>query len=252
MLIYPYKKGSQSARNLAKALGAKRIKQDSTTFIGRAYKKVVNWGNSKVFPEIDKCQVINKPECVALTANKLTFFKHMEGAVAGRVPESTTCIGEAAKWIEDGCDVVERHSLTGHSGKGIRIVDIERDLQQAPLYVKYVPKTNEYRVHVFDGKVLDVQRKARNRDVEDVNVNWKIRNHGNGFIYARNEEHEVPEDVEVQAVNVVHHLGLHFGACDVVWNEKRQKAYVLEVNTAPGLFGTTLDKYAEAFKNEQF
>jgi D-alanine-D-alanine ligase-like ATP-grasp enzyme len=41
---------------------------------------------------------------------------------------------------------------------------------------------------------------------------------------------------------------LDFGAVDVIWNEKEDKYYVLEVNTACGLEGTTLDKYVEQFR----
>jgi D-alanine-D-alanine ligase-like ATP-grasp enzyme len=43
-------------------------------------------------------------------------------------------------------------------------------------------------------------------------------------------------------------LGLDFGAADVLFNARRNQAYVLEVNTAPGLEGQTVNDYAEAFK----
>jgi D-alanine-D-alanine ligase-like ATP-grasp enzyme len=43
-------------------------------------------------------------------------------------------------------------------------------------------------------------------------------------------------------------LGLDFGAIDMIYNERRNQYYVLEVNTACGLTGTTLDKYVEVFK----
>jgi glutathione synthase/RimK-type ligase-like ATP-grasp enzyme len=41
-------------------------------------------------------------------------------------------------------------------------------------------------------------------------------------------------------------LGLDFGAVDIIWNEREDKCYVLEVNTAPGLQGSTLENYANA------
>jgi len=44
-------------------------------------------------------------------------------------------------------------------------------------------------------------------------------------------------------------LGLDFGAVDIVYNENDNKAYVLEINTAPGLSGTTLEKYVEVFSH---
>ena len=45
-------------------------------------------------------------------------------------------------------------------------------------------------------------------------------------------------------------IDLQFGAVDIIWNEKENKCYVLEINTAPGLVGTTLTKYTEAFTKE--
>lgn len=41
-------------------------------------------------------------------------------------------------------------------------------------------------------------------------------------------------------------LGLESGAVDIIWNEKENKCYVLEVNTAPGICGITTKKYTDA------
>ena len=41
--------------------------------------------------------------------------------------------------------------------------------------------------------------------------------------------------------------GLTFGSVDVIYNEHRDKAYVLEVNTASGLSGETVDDYVKMF-----
>ena len=42
--------------------------------------------------------------------------------------------------------------------------------------------------------------------------------------------------------------GLDFGAVDVIWNSRRLEAYVLEINSAPGLQGQTVENYAAAFR----
>jgi D-alanine-D-alanine ligase-like ATP-grasp enzyme len=76
-------------------------------------------------------------------------------------------------------------------------------------------------------------------------VDWKVRNHAGGFIYSH-QNIEVPHDVIEQALFAYYETGLDFGAVDVIWNEREGKAYVLEINTAPGLEGTTLTKYKEA------
>jgi hypothetical protein len=168
-----------------------------------------------------------------------------------RTPEFTTSRATAKAWLATGYTVVERHVLNGHSGEGIRLVVAGEgeDIENSPLYVKYVPKKQEYRIHVCGGQAVDIQRKARRKDIADEDINWKIRNHANGFVFARNEDGQVPDDVVVQAVKAVKVLGLAFGAVDVIFNEKEQRAYVLEVNTAPGLMGETLDGYVRRFKD---
>lgn len=249
MNIFPYKAGSKSAKALAQALGIKQIKRERSRFKGAARKLVINWGCSQLPAEVLKCTVLNAPEAVSKAANKLSFFKAMAEAGVS-VPRFTEGLAEAREMLAAGKTVVARTILTGHSGAGIVLLEGEAEVVKAPLYVEYVPKKQEYRVHVFRGEVVDVQRKARDKDVPDEDVNWKIRNHANGFIFARGEDAlgEVPEDVLNQAKQAVEVCGLDFGAADVIFNDKQQKAYVLEVNTACGLAGTTLDGYVKRFK----
>lgn len=57
-----------------------------------------------------------------------------------------------------------------------------------------------------------------------------------------------PAQVTEQSLNAIGVIGLDFGAVDVIWNQQKQMAYVLEINTAPGLEGTTLENYIKAFK----
>ncbi len=102
-------------------------------------------------------------------------------------------------------------------------------------------------VHARNGEVLDVQRKARKKEVPDEQVTWKIRNLAGGFIFARGDCNP-EEGVKEQAVKAVDALGLDFGAVDIIYTKKKE-VLVLEVNTACGLVGTTLDKYVEAFND---
>lgn len=260
MFIFPYKAGSASAKVLSAELTAKRIKLEGSAFKGSPKKTVINWGASAVSDEVAKCNIINPPEAVALASNKLKFFEKVDDSNDNiyeededfddivNFPSFTTSKRTAARWLNSGKVVVERHKLTGNSGEGIRLVENEDDLQTAPLYVQYVPKKQEYRVHVANGMVVDLQRKARRRDVADEDINWRIRNHDNGFIFQRNDL-VVPPQVERQAVNACKAVGLDFGAVDIVFNDHQQKAFVLEINTAPGLTGSTLEGYVKRFKD---
>ena len=135
-----------------------------------------------------------------------------------------------------------RSTLTGHSGVGISLCTSNDDVPQAPLYVKYIPKRKEFRVHVIFGKVVDIQQKRKREGFE--NANFQVRNHANGWVYCR-ENLEEPTGLREAALRSVEELGLDFGAVDIIWNEKHNRCYVLEVNTAPGLEGTSVNIYAD-------
>lgn len=240
MFVYSYNKFSEGAKELSRKLGVKRIKMEGSKFKAKANKLVINWGSSVIPPHIEGCNVLNKNAVNA--QNKLHAFQKMEGHCP--IPEFSEARDEAVKWLAEGSVVLCRTILNGHSGNGIIIAESEDQLVDAPLYVKYVPKKEEYRIHVAFGKVIHNQRKARNKDVE--NPDWRIRNHRNGFIFAIGDCNPHPSVLD-SAISAVNALSLDFGAVDVIWNDKKQEAYVLEVNTAPGLQGTTVEKYVEVF-----
>lgn len=233
--INPYKQGSRSALALAAALGGRVLKKEGSKFIRKPGDVVINWGDSNA----GNLSCYNLAGNVSRASNKLHAFVRM--GEAGVAIPSFANDRESVTW--EGLTVV-RHKLTGHSGEGIELRDAS-DLPSAPLYVQYVPKKAEYRVHVVGERVVLVQRKARNPECD--NPNWKVRNHANGFIFVRNDV-QAPGEVTDQAVRAVRALGLDFGAVDIIWNDRQQKAFVLEVNTAPGLEGSTVDDYAQGFR----
>ena len=257
MILYPYKTGSQGAKDLATAVDIKQIKKEGSKFKGASHKLVINWGNSKSTDEVDKCMVINKPECVAICSDKLAFFNFIQ-----RTNDSITKIDDYVEiplystkktWALDMCEsgtkIVCRTVLNGHSGEGIHIADTPNDVVDAPLYVEYRLKKTEYRVHIMHDKVVDVQRKARDHNIPDDQVNWQVRNHKYGFVFVRDENPDtIPKNVLTQALNAVKMVGLDFGAVDIIYNSKHRNATVLEINTAPGLSGTTLEGYKSRFK----
>lgn len=250
MFIYPYKMGSKSVGVIKSGLDARIIRLENSKFKGSPNKVVVNWGNSHMNKELENCLVLNKPEIVAEITNKLKFFHLMPDSV--RVPEFTTDPEVAKGWITEGSKVVCRSVLSGHSGEGIDVVDKEELIDvlssSTKVYVKYIPKKEEYRVHVMGGVPILVQRKAKKHDIPSDLVNWQVRNHHNGFVFVKNDVNE-PEDVTKQALAAMEASGLDFGAVDVIYNEYRKQAFVLEINTAPGLEGTTGDTYIDNFKN---
>lgn len=253
MYILPYKNGSTGANDLAKALGVKQIKREGSKFKGSEDKLVINWGSSTSTDEVDKCTVLNKPMAVATATNKLSCFTAIynamtRGEVSSNIPRFWTRKSDSKLYIQGKHKVVCRQTLTGHSGEGIVIASTLEELVDAPLYVQYIPKKREYRVHVFGGVVVDVQRKARDHAIPDEQVNWQVRNHQNGFIYVRDEDiSSIPPNIMSYSLGAIQAVGLDFGAVDVVYNESSDNAVVLEINTAPGLSGVTLEGYKQRF-----
>lgn len=257
--INAYNNASEGAKELSFHLGALRIKPENSKFKGGQNKIVINWGSRKASEEVMNSRVLNPPARVAICSDKLAFFRHIQEWNDAqdehyvKIPSWTTSRDDALAWVDHGSTVVCRTILNGHSGEGIILYSQEdekdaKPLPKAPLYTMYVQKKSEFRVHIMNGEVIDVQRKARNKDVPDDEVNWKIRNHGNGFIYARNDGlGNVPARVLEEALLCMEAVGLDFGAVDIIYNERGNSAYVLEVNTAPGLQGHTATIYALAF-----
>ena len=253
-VILPYKQASASSKVLAQLLGTKRMKLTESSLRNSTQNTIINWGNSNTdLSQYTNVTVINNSESVGLASNKLKTFQAF--ARAGEpvsCPRWTTEKWVAQEWLEGGKDIVVRHLLRGHSAAGVEMVNhVEGrspDLPDAPLYVSYVKKRDEYRVHIVKGVVTDVQRKARQSDTPLDLINWQIRNHGNGFVFIRGSISPDPSII-VQAQLAVKALGLDFGAVDVIWNQREGVAYVLEVNTACGLEGVTASRYSEAFKN---
>jgi hypothetical protein len=162
-------------------------------------------------------------------------------------------MGKAEAWLYVGREaVVARGVLTGHGGNGITIIepDDKKALPYAPLYTKYIPKKSEFRVHFMRGYgAFKFQRKARVLDYPEEKINWKVRNIGNGFIYALADDisDDLKDRLKNLASNVSMLLQLDFFCLDVIYNMRRDMLYLLEVNTAPGLSDNTAAEYAEAF-----
>lgn len=239
MFVVPYKLGSRSAKKLAENL---RMRRSRGVKIFRPLTKVVNWGKSDFRPRGRGLTVINKPEAVALAANKISSLTRMRANGVSTI-DFTTNRSDAMAWIDEGYIVYGRQLLNAHSGRGIVILSDESlSVPQLPLYTKGVLKAHEYRVHVAFGQVIDVSKKRRRATGE---ANPLIKNLSNGWVFCR-EGLNLPDKVRNEALKAVAALGLDFGAVDVVYRERENVAFILEVNTAPGLEGTTLEKYTEA------
>lgn len=251
--LFPWHEKSRASRDLSSELGVKRILREGSKFEGSPEKWVINYGNSDVPAEVQKCKIINDPKRVAVCVNKLDFFRAMQSAANVRVPPWTNTLEKAMEWVRAGILVAARTKLTARAGAGLVFIENLKEFVKAPLYTKYIRKKEEYRVHFAFGKRIAIQQKVLRktdddgRAIDPATVDFRVRSHKNGFIFQRHNLH-TPDDVVTQATRAFNASKLDFGAVDVIWNEHLNKAYVLEINTAPGLEGQTLEDYVHAFK----
>jgi glutathione synthase/RimK-type ligase-like ATP-grasp enzyme len=217
----------------------------STTYKPKQSHVIVNWGSSKV-PVWDdgQIEIINRPESVEIAKDKINSFI-MLSAHGVSIPEYTLSPEEAKQWVSEGKTVLARTKIDGHSGEGMVVIQSEDDFVSAPLYTAYKKKRNEYRVHVFKGEVIDVAEKRREAARDRNDFENLIRSHKNGWVFCR-EDINITDELKQIAIDAVNALTLDFGAVDIIYNAKDNKYYVLEVNTAPALAGTTLDSYVTA------
>ena len=241
--LFPYKTVSQSAIRLSKKLGILRV---SPTYNAKRSDVIINWGASTPphFKSMD--HDLNKHEAIAIACDKLKTFQTLEQQGFEQIPQFTTSKDIAKHLIEIGDTIYCRTKLSSHSGKGIVICNDVNDLPTAPLYTVKANHKHEYRVHVFKGEILYVQQKKK---VLGSNIrSTGIRNRGNDWVYCKPTD-QPSELLLSSCIRAVQLLGLDFGAVDIGHRVRDNRFFVFEINTAPGLVGTTLDKYAEAIYN---
>lgn len=178
--------------------------------------------------------------------DKLTQLTAFASAQVSAPAYATTI--EGAKELP-GSLVVARKLLRGSEGRGLSIHDKETLLERAPLYTQYIKKKKEFRAHVYNNKVIIICEKKKKSDFEGER-DTRVRNKNNGYIFSRNVEH-IPDDLTTVAIAAVQSLGRSQGAVDILWNERSNKCYAIEVNARPGMEGLTPKIYADTILEDK-
>jgi hypothetical protein len=242
--IYPYG-ASKSAFDLANALGGLVIKREGSHYVPRRSDVIINWGSATVPYNSDKR--LNNPDAVHTAISKLRTYASL---VRSGVPtlEFTRDLATAQAWATAG-RVVGRDVDRGSGGAGITVYERGARIGQHAFYTKYIRKQREFRFHVYKGRVIRILEKLKKEG--HVNRDKYIRSHLRGWVFASNHFAERPAPVQLgdMAVRAVAALGLDFGGVDIGFHDTTG-GVVYEVNTAPGLEGTTIPSYANAILAE--
>ncbi len=239
---------------------------------------LIRWGSGRVYPTDLE---INPRSALIAYQNRLQQLVLLRNAEV-RVPNFSQSFG-AAKWYDGEMTLLTRTFPKGRQnshGRDITICPSGYDkwgdtLENIPnnhdMVMEFIPKHRQFRVHVvgettrtreliptngcpFGGNGTDEcgngsetyddgDDECAHQCLSDYEMKQNpIWNLSTGFTY-RVVNGLRPVGVIPQAKAAVKALGLHFGAVDVI-TDIDDTAYVLEVNTAPGLGPLTVVWYA--------
>lgn len=268
MYIIASHNNGASARALAARLGCRLVSHSSTKPLPKSITQVINFGCSPDHPAIRRAaqsgvSIINGAGAVQRASSKADTFRTLDDVrFRYAVPHWFDQTQANFECLVNGKTIVARTLDRSSSGRGIEVITPEQaatlnGLPPARVYTEAINKGREYRVHVGfstvqgEHRIVDITRKIRRPDAEG--ERGFIWNHDNDFIFVREgvTPRNIPIHLRDAAMEAVHALGLDFGAVDIVVPRRgrndiqRMPVYVLEVNTAPGMEGTTLERYAE-------
>lgn len=239
-----YSRGScVTGRELARRLGCCRTMVSPRLLDSQDL--VLCWGGRL---RGSRCGVVEKTfndvERVECYSNKYNALKVMEDAGV-RVPKSVlgSQLVEALECGDLELPVVRRRWC--HQ-QGLDAVLVEDDPQNFDngYVLQFIPSDREYRVHVFDGKVIRASKKVFPRGL-DGDGGWVRCHHGGWIMRDFRSLDNLGQRFKDVAVAAVVALGYVFGAVDVVVSSEDGLPYVLEVNSAPSLDERGLSVYVE-------
>lgn len=184
--------------------------------------------------------------------NKLDQYKFFQKNNISSFDFTTNSV-EAANWGKEGHTVFGRKLLNSSCGHGIVVIvpgTVYEGQHMCPVYTKYKPKKREFRVHIFKDEVVGIVEKRRKKDWQGDKSDAKIRNTENGYVFCQDVELTDALRAKIQqvALKASKVCSSDFRGVDIGYNEKKDDVFVIEVNSAPGIEGTNVDKYVQVIK----
>lgn len=232
MFFIYHRKSRPTGKTIAEALGLPHGRE-----LPPGPTWVLRWGSQRGMGARDR--QINTAAAIGQASDKLRAFQAMQAAGNVPIPEFRTTPPDrfSGTWF----------GRTRRGARGIGIIVqpeglITYGFAESELFTRFIPNDREYRLHVVGDQVVRVQRKYL--DHPEQQTDPYIKNHANGYRFKAPQLRLKP-DREEAAVAAVQALDLDFGAVDMVVDHD-DKAWVLEVNTAPACSPLTATAYVGA------
>ena len=274
---------SVTGRRLAQRLGLSRRSPSSfdreygTRIPPTGTTHVVCWGGREPIRWKDyrernlrKRKVLNNPFKTELFKDKLKALERMEEAEVSipllyTPPPQNYIMGgvvtpelhqrhleELRSQVNNQFPIVGRKKYHwGGSGFNfIRNVEQLIDDHQSDYWLEYIDGEDkrEYRVHVFKGEVIRVQRKREKEGFENRPLHNECRSHKNGWYFSLCDRDRVHPTIMEEAVKAVSSLRYDFGAVDVIRVPGQDRTVVLEVNSGVGLDDSSIEIYVDKIR----
>ena len=246
MIIY-HQAGRESAPRLAEHMNIPAMPAENALYMEERPPFLIRWGTSARVR-------FRAPITVNLRGSLLQYNNRGEqlGILRDegiRIPDFIE--GEGRRIPKRWAHFYARNNIAGRQPTGGRgLSQLAHTgwhlLSEHDLSVKAIYKLRQFRVHVVGANT----RIRELMSIGDLPSALGIWNLDSGFTY-RVPVNAIPVGVRTQAIAAVSALRLDFGAVDIVYGhntELRQgpiRAYVIEVNTAPGLSEPTLSWYGD-------
>lgn len=196
---------------------------------------VLRWGSTESFSRLRSRLELNSLEAVTNASNKLKMMKILvdAGIPTPKVLFHPPC---GTDFVLDDYKNDEGFFYVRGANQEVRY---DNNIRAGDLYVSkpVVNKRREYRVHVFNGEVIAIYEKIPNAEntklFKSYNCHFELKNKENCKLSLENQQ---------VCIDAVKSLGLLFGGVDVM-RDKDQNIFISEVNSAPALNGTNIDRY---------
>lgn len=224
VVLHP-KVALESATTLAKALKAdicNPFEEDRRDF--RRYDVVFNYGCHRA---LYYKSIINDGDVVGICKDKVETFQALKKAGVP-CPDFVTRKQNVPKHWEQ---IVIRETVDGARAEGLDYRLQGEEIPNGALFTEYFPHKYEYRIVVFNGKVVGRYRKqVRNGE-------WCFQlMHPQGF-----------EEVDKDCVKAAQAIGIDYVGFDVLEN-KEGKCIILEANSAPIITDEVIEAITKFFK----
>ena len=158
--------------------------------------------------------------------------------------EWTTTKTIARAWQKAGHEVMCRKTIKGQTGSGISVCGPNDELPDAKVYTKYISHKREFRVNLLQGKVINVREKVR--DAGRPKGDFHVRNYDNGYTTAKCKTW--PKQIVAMAEQASKVTESDFAGVDIGYNEAKDFAFLIEVNSGPSIEGSSVQEFAAAIK----